>query len=55
MATTFYLTSGLGAIDYGDIAAIGSNTFYITAGLPADDSPVDTGRKRQTGLLLGVY
>lgn len=37
MANEFYITAGLPAIDYADIATVATNAFYITAGLPAND------------------
>jgi len=37
MANEFYITAGLPAIDYNDIATVATNAFYITAGLPAND------------------
>ena len=37
MATTFYITAGLPAIDWLESPPSGDNQFYITAGLAAGD------------------
>lgn len=39
MASTFYITAGLPAIDSADSPPSGDNKFFITAGLVANDYP----------------